>query len=139
MSYNSIITTEGTRLTQLGLNCTAEICSIDDCAINRSTYRRLAELGLRAGQPITVIQKTTGGGRIVKASSARYALDKQLASAIHVPAGSHRLKTSVLPRPDRGRTHWWRGNGVDVRSSDGFDVCAAGDPGGFGIHGARLS
>lgn len=81
------MTTEApTCLTQLGLNCTAEICSIDDCAINHSTYRRLAELGLRAGQPITVIQKIAGGGRIVKASSARYALDKQLASAIHVHA-----------------------------------------------------
>ncbi|WP_282939942.1 FeoA family protein [Corynebacterium auriscanis] len=73
-----------TCLTQLGLNCTAHICSVDDCAMSRSTCRRLAELGLRPGQSITVVQKIAGGGRIVKASSVRYALDKQLASAIQV-------------------------------------------------------
>ena len=85
MGYNSNMTSEApTCVAQLSLNCTARICSVDDCAVSQSTCRRLAELGLRAGQPITVVQKIAGGGRIVKASSARYALDKHLANAIQI-------------------------------------------------------
>lgn len=71
-------------LAQLGLHSTGRITKIDSAAVNHSTIRRLTELGLRVGQPITVMQKLAGGGRLVKASSARYALDKQLTNAIHI-------------------------------------------------------
>lgn len=38
------------------------------------TARRLRELGLRAGANVTVMQKTAGGGRVIKVGSSHYAL-----------------------------------------------------------------
>ncbi|QYH20317.1 ferrous iron transport protein A [Corynebacterium aquatimens] len=38
--------------------------------------RRLRELGLRSGAEVTVMQKTAGGGRVVKVRDTHYALDK---------------------------------------------------------------
>lgn len=38
--------------------------------------RRLAELGLRAGARVHVVQRTAGGGRLVAVEDARIALDR---------------------------------------------------------------
>jgi|SRR5699024_8525307 len=38
--------------------------------------RRLAQLGLRPGISVTVGQKTAGGGRVIKAGTSRYAIDR---------------------------------------------------------------
>lgn len=46
--------------------------------------RRLHELGLRHGAEVTVVQKTAGGGRVVRTNSTRYALDAQALRSIHV-------------------------------------------------------
>ena len=46
--------------------------------------RRLHELGLRHGAEVTVVQKTAGGGRVVRTHSTRYALDAQALRSIHV-------------------------------------------------------
>lgn len=41
-----------------------------------STLRsRLAELGMRPGSTITVVQRTSGGGRVVDTGHSRYAID----------------------------------------------------------------
>ena len=40
------------------------------------TARRLRELGLRAGAEVTVMQKTAGGGRVIKVRGSHYALGK---------------------------------------------------------------
>lgn len=37
--------------------------------------RRLRELGLRGGAAVNVLQKTAGGGRVVKVRDTHYALD----------------------------------------------------------------
>jgi Fe2+ transport system protein FeoA len=50
--------------------------------------RRLAEMGVRAGSHVTVLYRTTGGGRVVSVDGARIAIDSRLAAAIHAePAG----------------------------------------------------
>lgn len=41
--------------------------------------RRLAELGLRPGSTVTVLRRTTGGGRIVAVGDARVAMSRQTA------------------------------------------------------------
>ncbi|WP_235961584.1 MULTISPECIES: FeoA family protein [Corynebacterium] len=38
------------------------------------TARRLRELGLRTGANVTVMQKTAGGGRVIKVRGSHYAL-----------------------------------------------------------------
>ena len=48
--------------------------------------RRLRELGLRAGTEVTVIQKTAGGGRVVKTRGTTYALDATALRGILVSA-----------------------------------------------------
>lgn len=46
--------------------------------------RRLRELGLRRGAEVTVMQKTSGGGRVVKVHGTHYALDKSALGSIRV-------------------------------------------------------
>lgn len=46
--------------------------------------RRLAELGLRPGVCLSVTQKTSGGGRVIRIHNTRYAMDNRTASAIKV-------------------------------------------------------
>ncbi|WP_080792988.1 FeoA family protein [Corynebacterium pacaense] len=38
---------------------------------------RLAELGMRPGTTITVVQRTSGGGRVVDTGISRYAIDRE--------------------------------------------------------------
>jgi ferrous iron transport protein A len=46
--------------------------------------RRLAELGLRRGQPVRVLHRTTGGGRLLAVGDARIAVDSRTLRAIEV-------------------------------------------------------
>jgi len=45
--------------------------------------RRLAALGLRRGAPVTLIQRTAGGGRLAVVAGSRIALGKSLLSQVH--------------------------------------------------------
>ena len=44
--------------------------------------RRLAEMGVRSGSHVTVLYRTTGGGRVLSVDGSRIAVDAHLASAI---------------------------------------------------------
>lgn len=44
--------------------------------------RRLAELGLRRGATLEVMQRTAGGGRVVSVAGGRIALDAAVAAAL---------------------------------------------------------
>ncbi|MFZ2561166.1 MAG: FeoA family protein [Corynebacterium variabile] len=46
--------------------------------------RRLAELGVRPGASLTVVQRTAGGGRVIDIGSARYAIDNRTLHHIEV-------------------------------------------------------
>jgi len=48
--------------------------------------RRLAELGLRAGERVQVMHRTAGGGRLLAVGDTRIAIDRQTARAIPVRA-----------------------------------------------------
>lgn len=57
------------------------------------TARRLAELGVRPGVPLTVQSRTSGHGLIVSVGGVRVALDAAAASGIHV------LTAAPVPLP----------------------------------------
>ena len=44
--------------------------------------RRMAELGLRAGTIVTVLQRTAGGGRLLAVAGARIAVDAATAGRV---------------------------------------------------------
>ncbi len=46
--------------------------------------QRLAEMGLRHGMRLSVLQHTTGGGRVLAAGEVRIAIDRRLAEALLV-------------------------------------------------------
>jgi ferrous iron transport protein A len=46
--------------------------------------RRLAELGLRAGEPVEVLHRTAGGGRLLAVGDTRIAIDRQTARSLPV-------------------------------------------------------
>ncbi|HEU4676783.1 MAG TPA: ferrous iron transport protein A [Motilibacteraceae bacterium] len=46
--------------------------------------RRLAELGLRRGRSVEVLQRTSGGGRVVGVDHGRIALDRRTLAALPV-------------------------------------------------------
>nr|VDG62256.1 FeoA domain [Streptococcus thermophilus] len=48
--------------------------TITDANVDAKLGRRLRELGLRRGAEVTVMQKTAGGGRVVKIRHTHYAL-----------------------------------------------------------------
>ena len=52
----------------------------------RQQARRLAELGLRPGVEVTIVQKTSGGGRVIKLGQSRYALDATVLAKFPVEA-----------------------------------------------------
>ena len=52
--------------------------------LDAPVQRRLAELGIRRGMTVTVTQRTSGGGRVIKVGHTRYALDKNTANALRV-------------------------------------------------------
>jgi ferrous iron transport protein A len=47
-----------------------------------ATRRRLAEMGVRPGARITVLHRSSGGGRVLAVDGARIAVDAQLAASI---------------------------------------------------------
>lgn len=53
--------------------------------------RRLRELGLRRGAVVTVMQKTAGGGRVVKIRDTHYALGRQALRSITVEPAAPEL------------------------------------------------
>ncbi len=65
-----------------GRTCT--ISSIAQHKLSSTTQRRLAELGLRAGMHVTVTQKTSAGGRVLKIGTTRYAVDGATAAEMLV-------------------------------------------------------
>ncbi|AZA08646.1 FeoA family protein [Corynebacterium pseudopelargi] len=65
-----------------GRTCT--ISSIAQHKLSQATQRRLAELGLRAGMHVTISQKTSAGGRVLKIGTTRYAIDGATAAEMLV-------------------------------------------------------
>ena len=57
-------------------------------AVDRAQRIRLAELGLRPGQPVTVVQRGVGGVRVVSVDDSRIALDSRIAGRIPVTGGT---------------------------------------------------
>ncbi len=53
-----------------------------------SLRRRLAELGLRPGSRVSVVQRTAGGGRIVDVAGSRIALGRAVLEAVTVAAAA---------------------------------------------------
>lgn len=53
-----------------------------------SLRRRLAELGLRTGAQVRVLQRTAGGGRIVDVAGSRVALGRAVLEAVTVAAAT---------------------------------------------------
>ncbi|PRQ12447.1 hypothetical protein C1Y63_01250 [Corynebacterium sp. 13CS0277] len=64
----------------LGRRC--EILGVS--VLEDALRRRLAELGIRPGMAVSVTQRTSGGGRVIKVGDTRYALDKLTARALRV-------------------------------------------------------
>ncbi len=64
--------------------------------VDSSLDRRMRELGLRAGAEVTVMQKTAGGGRVVKIRGGHYALCANTLKRIVVELG-----TAPAPRARR--------------------------------------
>ncbi|AZA11973.1 FeoA domain protein [Corynebacterium gerontici] len=63
-----------------------KISRISEINLSPTTQRRLAELGLRAGMKVTVTQKISSGGRVLKIGTTRYAIDGNTASELLVTA-----------------------------------------------------
>ena len=55
--------------------------------VDRAQRIRLAELGMRPGQPVTLVQRGVGGARIVSVSDSRIALDSRTAARIPLVSG----------------------------------------------------
>ena len=53
-----------------------------------SLRRRLAELGVRPGALVSVVQRTAGGGRIVDVAGSRIALGRAVLEAVTVAAAT---------------------------------------------------
>ena len=73
--------TDARTLRELAVGESAVLAEADLDAAQR---RRLAELGLRPGQEVTISQHAVGGARVVAVHGSRIALDAQTASAIRV-------------------------------------------------------
>lgn len=55
-----------------------------EVALADAPRRRLAELGIRPGVGVSVVQRTSGGGVVIDAAGSRIALDGSTARAITV-------------------------------------------------------
>lgn len=58
--------------------------TITTANVGATLGRRLREFGLREGASVTVLQKTAGGGRVVRTRGTHYALDGQALRRIAV-------------------------------------------------------
>lgn len=52
--------------------------------LDRAQAMRLAELGLRAGERVTLTQRGVGGARVVSVGGSRIALDRRTAAQLPV-------------------------------------------------------
>lgn len=59
---------------------------------------RLAEIGIRRGQVVSAMRRTTGGGRIVAVGRARIALDRATCRSILI---ADECPRGTNPTPDR--------------------------------------
>jgi ferrous iron transport protein A len=59
------------------------VCTTD---VDPTLTRRLAELGIRTGQRVTPVHRTTGGGRVLAVGDARLALARSVLRRITVTA-----------------------------------------------------
>lgn len=59
---------------------------LDDPQVPTRQVARLAELGLRAGARIEIVQRAVGGARVVAVTGARIALDGRTAARLPVRA-----------------------------------------------------
>ena len=60
-----------------------ESCTTD---VEPTLTRRLAELGIRAGQHVTPVHRTAGGGRVLAVGDTRLALARSVLRRITVTA-----------------------------------------------------
>lgn len=56
--------------------------TVTDIQTSPATRLRLAEMGVRVGARVQVLNRTTGGGRIVAVDGTRVVVDHDLARAI---------------------------------------------------------
>lgn len=82
---------------------------VTDIALDDRHAFRLAELGIRPGMTVRVVQRTGFGGRVLACGTARIALDRDTAAHIFVapvrPTGSDaNQETSHAPSQDAGLT-----------------------------------
>jgi ferrous iron transport protein A len=70
---------EGSSLADLDVGARATVTSLD---LGPMLRRRLAELGVRPGAEITVLHRTSGGGRVVAVQDGRIALDRATVSRL---------------------------------------------------------
>jgi ferrous iron transport protein A len=53
-----------------------------EVALGRAQRVRLAELGLRAGETVTVVQRSVGGARVIAVHGSRIAVDAGTAAGL---------------------------------------------------------
>ncbi len=58
--------------------------ALADLRVPPAQRARLAELGLRPGEQVEVVQRAVGGARILAVHGARIALDAHTAARLHV-------------------------------------------------------
>lgn len=71
-------------LNQVEIGQQVTLHSVASEVLGNSLHVRLHELGLRLGQTIHIVQRTAGGGRLLKVGDARYAVDRFTAAALSV-------------------------------------------------------
>lgn len=77
-------------LTEAPVGAAVEIVDVTG---SDAVTRRLAELGVRPGRIITVVQRVAGGGRLVGAEESRIALDRSTARGIRVNSAAEHQST----------------------------------------------
>ena len=55
---------------------------LDEPAVGQAQRLRLAELGIRAGETVRMVQRSVGGARVVSVRDSRIALDGTTASQL---------------------------------------------------------
>lgn len=65
---------------------TGESAVLGDPTIEEPQRSRLAELGLRAGEQVTLTQRAVGGARIIAVHGSRIAIDARTAGSLTLAA-----------------------------------------------------
>ena len=61
-----------------------ERATLAEPAVDPQRARRLAELGLRAGESVTVLQRAVGGARVLSVAESRIAVDARTSGLLPV-------------------------------------------------------